>query len=345
MIADLMFEFRPDFKELNRGGWVDYFDVTGTTLIVRMNSACLIASQSGFSTFNQFLIERLALPDSASVTDILAAIDKLKTIPSLTAIKTVTDKMKGTIDLPTITIIDTNDIEKISHIWGLIERILKVSKRSLLWGPPGTGKTFCGTHSGLKPDQRIYNTYMTPETPAAELRGFFHPVPEGNSTKFEWNDGPVVAAWRYGGRLVINEINLASNDCMSLLLNILDDAGSAQMVLPTKEVLSPHPDFTVVATMNGNPEELMPALRDRFPVTLEVKEVHPMALQSLPEDIRQVAAGTASSTDPDRRVSIRVWAAFAELRDLGANIEDAAEACFGKRGKELVSAMRLAEAK
>lgn len=264
-------------------------------------------------------------------------------------------KTKGTMPRKTVT---TTPVPT-SAVWALVEKVLPYSSRTLLYGPPGTGKTYAGTRKGLRmvtvlegvlestKPQPVYNVYLTPETPAAELRGFYHPQPDEatGAQRFVWIDGPVTAAWRNGGRLVLNEINLASNDCMSLMLNILDDVDSAQMVLPTKEVLYPHPNFCVVATMNGDPKsELMPALRDRFPVAIQINEVHPEAITALPADIQKAAVNTGLQEDPERRVSVRTWSEFARLRTAGLAELDAAQACFGTRAEDVVNALTLARA-
>src|SRR4051794_2398115 len=95
--------------------------------------------------------------------------------------------------------------------WTLTSKVLTVCNRLLLYGPPGCGKTYAATRLGLREDQTVASCTLTPETPAAEIRGFF--VPRGNDG-FVWQDGPATAAWRSGGRLVLNEIDRGSGDLL-----------------------------------------------------------------------------------------------------------------------------------
>lgn len=223
--------------------------------------------------------------------------------------------------------------------WGLVDRVLGLRPRVLLAGPPGTGKTLAASRVGVRAGQPVVSITLTEETPAAELRGHYVPV-EG---RFEWRDGPAVAAWRAGARLVLNEIDRASGDALTFLMAILDDVQTASLTLPSGETVRPDARFSVVATMNGDPtSDLRPALRDRFPVAITIDAVHPEALAQLPQDLRNAAAGTTFVDESERRMSIRVWAEFAMLREvIGESF--AARACFGSRSDELLTALRVAK--
>jgi MoxR-like ATPase len=208
----------------------------------------------------------------------------------------------------------------------------------LLHGPPGTGKTYAAVRLGPRSDQTLASCTLTPETPAAELRGFY--VPRGH--EFVWQDGPAITAWRTGGRLVLNEIDRATGDLLSFLLAICDDPQFAQVTLPNNETVRPAPGFTVVATMNSVPDDLDFALLDRFPVRVHIDEVAPGALNSLPQDLREVAARSGVLTDPARRVSFRTWSEFARLRAVIGQ-EVAAKAVFGNRTDDIVNAFLIAK--
>lgn len=130
-----------------------------------------------------------------------------------------------------------------------------------------------------------------------------------------WHDGPAIAAWRIGGRLVVNEIQRGGADCHALLLAITDDPEIAQIDLPSGEKVKPAAGFAVVATMNGDPKEVLdPALQDRFPVTINIDKVHPEAIAQLPPDVQQAAEKTALIDNEERRISVRAWYAFVHLR-------------------------------
>jgi MoxR-like ATPase len=220
--------------------------------------------------------------------------------------------------------------------WDLADRVAPNVARLLLYGPPGTGKTRQGAKAWLGPAQRVFSITLTEETPAAEIRGMYVPV-EG---RFAWQDGAGVAAWRCGGRLVINEIDHASADALTLLMALLDDPETASLTLPTRETVRPAAGFTAIATMNGDPDTLPPPLRDRFPVAIHIDSVHPAALAMLPEHIRRAAQATVA-LPPERRISVRAWMAFAKLGEVVGE-QVAAEAVFLARAGDVLDALRLA---
>lgn len=222
--------------------------------------------------------------------------------------------------------------------WKLIELATAHADRILLYGPPGTGKTTAGVRAG-DPDV-VYKVTLHEEMPAAELEGHF--IPDGD--RFKWHDGIAIKAWKDGGRLVLDEIDKASGDALTMLYAILDDPDVAQLTLPTGKSVKPEPGFTVVATMNGRPEDLPDALRDRFEVAIEVTEANPASILALPEDLRDAASNTVAVDDPTRRASIRSWKSYSKLRD-GMGEEFAAQAVFGSRAEDVLDSLRLAKAK
>jgi MoxR-like ATPase len=214
--------------------------------------------------------------------------------------------------------------------WAYINATLGNADRVLLYGPPGTGKTTIANSNVT----HVYNVYMTEETPAAELRGHF--IPRG--TSWEWMHGPAIRAWMEGSRLVINEINAASGDALDFLLAVLDDKSMAGITLPNGESVKPHPGFNCVATMNGQPEDLPEALRDRFSIRFNVKKANDQAIASLPEDLHQIALAKMTTVP-----SVRPWQQFAELR-ARTNDQVAAYAVFGNGAAAVLDAIRIGSA-
>ena len=97
---------------------------------------------------------------------------------------------------------------------------------------------------------------------------------------------------------------------------MLDDPAVASLTLPTGETVRPAAGFSVIATSNAKADDdLEPALRDRFPVAIRIDRPHPGALKALPADVSHAAQNSAGVDDPQRRVSVRAWAAFARLRE------------------------------
>ena len=141
---------------------------------------------------------------------------------------------------------------------------------------------------------------------------------------------------------MINEIDHAGGDSLSFLLACLDSPDTACLTLPTGELVRPARGFQAVATMNGDPDNDLPAaLRDRFPVAIEVSEAHPEGIAQLPQDLQAAAKGSVVATDSSRRLTLRAWLAFASLRSsIGA--EAAAEAVFRSRAGDVLDALRIA---
>ncbi len=214
--------------------------------------------------------------------------------------------------------------------------------RLLLYGPSGTGKTYTALREGVG-DLGAHRLVCTEDMTAADVTGCWMPTASG---QFEWLDGAAVRAWRgdgvRGGRLVVDEADRATGDVLALLLAVCDSDGSARFDHPaTGEVLTPLEGFTVVMTTNlEHPEELPAALRDRFPVAIEVDVPHPAAVDQLPEDLRDAAMAIATAPAP-RRASIRAFYAYATLRELVEPARAARLAFGARRGQEFADALAI----
>lgn len=225
-------------------------------------------------------------------------------------------------------------------LWELVEAAAPHTRRILLYGPPGTGKSYLARMAGLD-GRDVYPVSIHSDLPAAELRGHFIPTQDGG---MKWMDGPATTAWRSGGRLILDEIDHAGDDALSFLLGVLDDAPTARLVLGTTgEVITPHDRFQVIATMNGEPDDLPPALADRFPVSVMVSAPHPAAIAALPDDLRPIGQSLSAHPDPNRRMPLRSLLEFDRLR-AAVGQAHAAMLIFGERAQELVDALDMAKA-
>lgn len=221
------------------------------------------------------------------------------------------------------------------EVWAVIEDVIPHSRRTLLHGIPGTGKSTVGMKHAV-PKSGAYAITLTEDTPMSELRGHFTVV-DGN---FKWFDGVGIRAWREGARLVINEIDHAPPEVQTFLHALLDDETIAEYTLPTGERVRPAPGFQVIATMNGHPFDLQEALRDRFPVTIEVTYVHPEALAQLSTKLRPHAARAAETTDAKTRIGLRQWLEYERLAVIVGSAT-AAKSVFGTRTVDVVNALRM----
>ena len=230
--------------------------------------------------------------------------------------------------------------------WELVAAAIGNADRVLLYGPPGTGKTYAAATNkvglNMDGDPNVYQITMTEDTASANLEGFYKPSSDGG---FEWHDGIAIQAWRTGGRLVINEIDHASPDAMTFLHAILDDKDIAQLTLnnDNKETVRPEPGFTVIATTNSLPESLPMALKDRFPVKINVDKIHPIALERFPKSWRNTISDTSLSMDSEQRLSIRAWREFFDLISKGLDKREAGYLIFGERADELMDAIFLSD--
>jgi len=187
--------------------------------------------------------------------------------------------------------------------------------RVLLYGPPGTGKTYAALHHGVD-EGYAERLVCTEDLTAGEITGSWMPTGQSH---FEWREGPAIRAWRgrdgRGSRLVLDEVDRASGDALATLLAVTDSPDSSRWRNPeTLEWVRPGPEFSVVMTSNiEDLDDVPPALRDRFPVSVRVDRPHPSALLRLSDDLRGPAL--AGSLGPEqRRVSLRSFYAFDELR-------------------------------
>lgn len=198
--------------------------------------------------------------------------------------------------------------------------------RIILSGEPGIGKSYAALNFGLQEGEEVDRIVCHEEMTVASIEGMWMPNEQGTYT---YHDGPGTRAWRYGRRLLIDEVNRASGDVLSLLLAYTDTDASAKHILPTGERITPQEGFNVVMTTNlVDLTELDPALFDRFPVKIQITEPHPSALLTLPENLRGIARELCNG-ESGRRVSLRGFLAYVQLSKV-FEVAKAAELAFGK---------------
>jgi MoxR-like ATPase len=233
-------------------------------------------------------------------------------------------------------------VEETGPCWKDFDDVVRAGvRRVLLYGPPGTGKTFAALHHGVS-DAAAERLVCTEDLTSGEITGTWMPTGE---QRFEWREGPAIRAWRgvngRGTRLVLDEVDRASGDALATLLAITDSPESARWRNPeTLEWVRPGRAFSVVMTSNVDDlDEIPPALRDRFPVSIRVDRPHPSAVAQLSQDLRGPAL--AGSLGPrERRISLRSFYAFDELRTHHGS-ERAASIVFGDAAQSVLDALAI----
>lgn len=167
----------------------------------------------------------------------------------------------------------------------IAEKVLKGAEKDmpvLLIGPTGCGKTSTVKYLAEQTNNGYRRIQLNGSTGIDSFVGRWLINKDGTF----WVDGILTDAMRKGHWLLLDEINAALPEILFVMHSIMDD--DRRLILDEKdgEMVQPHPDFRLFAAMNPSDEyagtkELNAALKDRFPIVLEVEypeEKHEIAI-------------------------------------------------------------------
>jgi len=140
----------------------------------------------------------------------------------------------------------------------------------LIEGGAGSGKTMSVIAYASARGKRYFNVSSNAGIDPSQLFGRWIPRDDGQG--YRWQDGAVTLLVRYGGVLLLNEVNFMPERIMTVLYSLLDDRREIQLLDNGGEVIKAHPDLLIVADMNAGyrgTHELSQANNDRWKVKLE----------------------------------------------------------------------------
>ena len=247
----------------------------------------------GIDGVTKFGNGKFEIPEMSVFEDYIASVSTSKKTSKKTTKKVkgknvkMAKKVKGT--KTTKKVVDEN--QEVSYVpvadknyvkWGDYKTIDQVIKSKMFYpifitGLSGNGKTMMVEQACAKNKREMYRVNITCRTDEDDLLGGFRLV-DGQTI---WFDGPVVKAMKTGAILLLDEIDLASDEIMCLQ-PILE--GKGVFLKKINKFVQPTEGFQVFATANtkGQGDEhgkfvgtgfLNEAFLERFPVTVE--QVYP----------------------------------------------------------------------
>ncbi|KAI9206667.1 P-loop containing nucleoside triphosphate hydrolase protein [Polychytrium aggregatum] len=128
-------------------------------------------------------------------------------------------------------------------------RALQLSKPILLEGSPGVGKTSLISSLASVTGHNLVRINLSEQTDLMDLFGSDLPVEGGSGGEFAWRDGPFLRAMQMGDWVLLDELNLASQQVLEGLNACLDHR-AAVYIPELDRTFECRPGFRVFAAQN-----------------------------------------------------------------------------------------------
>lgn len=200
--------------------------------------------------------------------------------------------------IPTISKL-VNSAEELQTIALGVDKNLPV----LLIGETGTGKTSFIRHLAQLTNNSFRRLNLNGGTTNDEIKG--HYVVDDKAKGMRWIDGVLTEAMKMGYWLLLDEINACLPEITFTLHSLLDDDKMLVLEEHEGEIIRPHENFRVFATMNPSMEyagtkDLNKALLSRFPIVLQTEYPDPI------HEIQIIKSHIPNTSDADLALMVRV---------------------------------------
>jgi cobaltochelatase CobS len=167
---------------------------------------------------------------------------------------------------------------------------------ALLIGETGLGKTALVRHLAYETNNGFRRLNLNGQTTVDEFVGRTLLNKEGTY----WQDGVLTDALRNGYWLLLDEINAALPEILFVLHSLLDD--DRFIVIPENggEIVKPHPNFRIFATMNPSgkyhgTKDLNKAFLSRFPIIVQLDYPKPEEEQLIIQSYSKISNSNAKN--------------------------------------------------
>jgi cobaltochelatase CobS subunit len=154
---------------------------------------------------------------------------------------------KGTSDY----LVPTQESYRFQKVTSSVIDSILAHDKVLLTGEAGTGKTSMITQLASRINQPVLRVNLNGETRMADFIGRMNVVNGEKGSVTEWVDGILPRAMRNGYWLILDEVDFAQPEILSLLHPVLEQNGTLVVKENKGEEIKAHPNFRLFGTANS----------------------------------------------------------------------------------------------